>query len=209
VRVFVFALPFEAAGFRPCDGEACVWVAGVAGVGAARIFEERLATSQQPAMVISAGLAGALVSELTVGDIVVGEGSDERFLREISGGAGTAWTAGKIHTLDSIAATGKEKADLGKRTGAAVCDMESARLSGICRREGIPFAAVRAVSDTVTFDMPVPPGYLAHPKTGKPDVFRLCGTLLACPTRIPPFVQMIRDASRARGRLHHFLFALK
>lgn len=205
----MFALPFEAAGFCPLDGNAGVWVMGVAGAGAARAFEERLGTSDQPAMVISAGLAGALVSELCVGDIVVGEDSDETFLRKLPEGAGKAWTVGKIHTLDAIAAKAKEKTDLGKQTGAIVCDMESARMAGMCQRAGIPFAAVRAVSDTMAFDMPVPPGYLANPMTGKPDVLGLLGALLSRPTRIPAFVQMIRDASRARGTLHHFLSNLE
>ena len=205
MRVFVFALPFEAAGFRLLNGNAGVWVLGVAGAGAARLFEERLGTSEQPEMVVSAGLAGALVSELSVGDIVVGEDSDEAFLRKLPKGAGKARTMGKIHTVDAIAATAKEKTDLGKQTGAIMCDMESARIAGICHREGIPFAAVRAVSDTMAFDMPVPPAYLADPKTGKPDVLRLLGALITRPTRIPAFVQMIRDASRARRMLHHFL----
>jgi len=205
VRIFVFALPFEAAGFRPEHENSQVWVLGVIGNSAAEKFEERLNASDGPSLVVSAGLAGALRPGLLVGDIIVGADSEPRFLEKILPREGTTWTTGQIHTVDSIASTHQEKAMLAERTGATVCDMESARIAKICQSRGIAFAGVRAVSDTLGFDMPVPPQYLAHPETGKPDVPRLLSSLLKSPSKIPAFYQMIREASLARKALQAFL----
>ncbi len=209
MRVFVFALPFEAAGFRPSRAGDQVWVLGVAGVTAAKIFEERLGESERPSLVISVGLAGALEPGLFVGDIIVGEDSEPDFLEKILSIEGSAGKRGRIHTVDSIAATQQEKANLARETDAMVCDMESARIAKICQSRNIAFAGVRAVSDTKIFDMPVPSEYLAHPETGKPDVPRLLGALLKKPSKIPAFFQMVRDATRARKALGEFLSKLE
>ncbi len=209
MNIFVFALPFEAVGLQLANKNSHVWVLGVAGNSAAKRFEEQLGDSELPKLVISAGLAGALKPDLSVGDIVVGEDSEPWFLEKLHSREGNTWTRGQIHTVDSIASTHQEKAMLAERTGALVCDMESARIATICRTRGIAFAGVRAVSDTVDFEMPVPPQYLAHPGTGKPDVPKLIGSLLRKPSKIPAFFQMIRDASLARKALGGFLRQLE
>ncbi|MEX1119087.1 MAG: hypothetical protein WEB60_09860 [Terrimicrobiaceae bacterium] len=205
MRVFVFALPFEAAGFRSVSKSSQIWILGVAGISCAPRFEDRLDQVEAPSLVVSAGLAGALEPGLSVGDLVVGENSDPSFVKHLFSNEGPAWRRGFIHTVDSIVSTPREKALLAAQTGAIVCDMESARIAEICEGRGIPFAGVRAVSDTREFDMPVPPQYLAHPNTGKPDVSGLLGCLLRKPSKIPKFFQMVRDASRARRALHDFL----
>ncbi len=197
----MFALPFEAAGFRPADHSTQVWVLGAAGKSAAQKFVEHLDRSARPGLVISAGLAGALEPGLSVGDIIVGEDSEPGFLKKILSLEGTRWAEGKIHTVDAIASTQREKSDLARLAGAQVCDMESSRIASICQSRGIEFAGIRAVSDTLDFDMPVPPDSLAHPRTGKPDVPRLLISLLSRPSKIPDFFQMIRDANRARNVL--------
>jgi purine-nucleoside phosphorylase len=206
VTVFVFALPFEAAGFQPKSGE--VWVLGCAGVGAAVAFEKKLASAPRPNLVISTGLAGALQPGLKPGDLLIGEDSDSAFLKRLENVSGFAWKRGRIATVDSVMATSAAKARLAEQTSAHVCDMETARIAAICSHHNLRFAAIRVVSDSLAFEMPVPPDVLANPSTGKPNLPALAAYLLRHPTKIPDFFQMVADASLAKKRLAEFLTAM-
>lgn len=204
MRIFVFALPFEAAGFQKPSPSDEIWVLGCAGKFAGPAFEERLETVKQPDLVISAGLAGALKTGLCVGDLLVCENSDAKILEAAHR---KSWKIGRIETIDAIAGSRAEKSALAAKSGADACDMENARIAAICRRIGIPFAGLRAISDPLGFEMPVPAGILADPANGKTNLAALAANLIRHPGRIPSFFQMVADASRAKKCLHAALGA--
>ena len=116
--------------------------------------------------VISAGFAGALNEDLKVGDVIIAdtvltEGSDpigcSRGLLEAvppSGTLGYSIYTGKLLTVDHIVSTASEKSHIRARTQAHAIDMESHAAAETCRRRGIPFLAIRSITDMAHEDLP-------------------------------------------------------
>ena len=127
-------------------------VVGVsAGMGSARANEAvRVAREAgEVSMLVSAGLAGGCTPEMMVGQVVepatvVDSLSGARY--QISGGSGTLVTT---HTIAGV----KEKQRLFAAYGAAVVDMEAATVARLAEIQGVPFRAVKAVSDGHDFEL--------------------------------------------------------
>jgi 5'-methylthioadenosine/S-adenosylhomocysteine nucleosidase len=144
------------------------------GVGPSRAAAklEKLLQSLGPDKVLCIGYAGALSSELRVGELIVvrkallinpatvaassladveliGEwesaASDE--LTSLARKSGIAVHGGTILTSPFIIGDPSQKSMLNRRFGATVVDMETAAIARICSSHGIPFSCVRAVSD--------------------------------------------------------------
>ena len=129
--VVLFALEREAAPFRRAARGLRHVRARVSGVGRRRarlLAEQVLRELPAPRLVIAAGFCGALVPELRVGDVV---------------------TSPRIVTVDHLVSNPAAKRRLGEEHDADVVDMESAGVAEVCAGRGVPFFAVRAVSDTV------------------------------------------------------------
>jgi len=144
----LFALEREAAPFRSvADRDTPVAVTGI-GPAAARQAAARVIEDDRPDILVFAGFCGALRPTLRVGDVVV----PETVLDE----AGRQWPCaildsdrgGRLLTCGRLVATPDEKRHLAERFSADVVDMESAAVAELCANRGVPFAAVRAVSDT-------------------------------------------------------------
>lgn len=196
----VFALAFEAAGFRESRPGVHTLILGRAGSMAVGILEQSMARHGKPEAVILAGLAGGLDPSLQVGDQIL-------FVPGNGGKPGDAarairvppWREGAIITIPRIAGRASEKQALHKKTGGAACDMETASVSAFCDGMGIPFLTLRAISDTADRDLPV--SSLINPRTGKPDVAGLVFELARHPKKIPAFAGMLADAKTARDNL--------
>ena len=79
--------------------------------------------------------------------------------------------------------------------GFIAVDMETAAVAGVCERRGVPWSAVRSISDLVG----VTPGDvigLANPD-GTPNVGASIRYLLTKPWRIPQLVRLGLDAQGA------------
>jgi adenosylhomocysteine nucleosidase len=128
--------------------------------GAARFLERH-----RPAAVIGAGLAGALSPGLSVGDIVasrrvrfeVGDTAtpDPRLLeRALAAGA----RPGTLVTVDRPVVSAAAKAALAATAAggenALAVDMESAAWAREAAERGVPYIAVRAISDTADEELP-------------------------------------------------------
>ena len=135
------------------DGDA-VAVCGGIGPAAARRACQAVFALYGPEIVISAGFAGALTADLHAGDVVIpakvtdsGDGSST-----VSGtGAGT---------LVSVAAivNPAQKRILAKKYQAVAVDMEAAAVAKGAQTCGMRFAAVKAISDELDFEIPVVEG---------------------------------------------------
>lgn len=195
-----FALGFEAGPFRKKGGtNAQIWEIGAMGESFLAGFTALL-DREKPSLVISAGLAGALQSGLEAGDLFLASNfSDPAKLAGLTLPA--MIRSGSLETVDSVLTTGSVKRSLGKTSGALMVDMETARLAARCRDRQIPLIALRAISDSVDEDLPVPPEILADPASGQPDVPRLLAFLALNPGRIPAFVRMVGSARKATQRL--------
>lgn len=100
-------------------------------------------------LIISAGLAGALSPDLRVADIVqpatVTDGVDGLSI-QTSAGHGTLVTSGSL-------AEEVHKQSLA-RTGALAVDMEAFAVADVARIYGVPFIAMKSISDDLAFDLP-------------------------------------------------------
>jgi len=199
----VFALEFEAADFvsaaarRMCVD---VWHLGVTGQRAAAVFETKLA-KQTPALVVSAGLAGALTSDVGVGDVFVGVNETTPFLLDLLPSIARA----KLLTVSHVVSTVEEKKRLGVETCSQIVDMETAHLSRICADLRIPLLSLRAVSDTCAEDLPLPGNVLIDPQTGRPAPGLVFKHLLKNPGSAVGLNRLITNSKIARKHLSEAL----
>ncbi len=109
----------------------------------AMLADAELAKNMNLAGIISTGLCGALDPALKAGDVVV---QGDRLPASLP--AGRPCVRGQIYSLDRVVVTAAEKMDLHKNSGAVAVDMESAAVAAKAAEWGVPFAAIRAVSDS-------------------------------------------------------------
>ena len=127
-------------------------VVAVGGIGekCARRAAEAAVDDAGPKLLVSAGIAGAISPQLKVGDVlqireVVDVATGVRY--PASGGEGMLATSQDVS--DAL-----EKCQLLAKYGADVVDMEGAAVAQVATERGLKFAAVKAISDDVSFKMP-------------------------------------------------------
>jgi adenosylhomocysteine nucleosidase len=177
--VVLFALEREAAPFRrAARGWDCVRI-HVTGVGRrrARAAAERALTSPPPRLVIAAGFCGALVPDLRVGDVV----SD------------------RIISVDRLVGEPAEKRRLAEAHHALAVDMESDAIAAVCAERGLPFRAVRAVSDAVNTTLS--PRLVLLLSGGQVSPLKALAAVARQPSLLREFLRLARDTRLAAGNL--------
>jgi adenosylhomocysteine nucleosidase len=150
---------------------------------------------EKPDLCITSGLAGGLSETLRVADVVAAD--------RVSGPTGASIAcnppaltlalecgARRIHALYSapaIVITAEEKRQL-SAIGEAV-DMESRTILGESQQRNIPALALRAISDTATFDLPLDLNRALSPQ-GKIDRSRVLAAVVRRPTALPGLVRL-------------------
>jgi nucleoside phosphorylase len=184
-----------------------------------------LLDNHKPAKILMIGYGGALDPSLRVGDLVVGEraslfgehhaaqanladmrlagtwdldGSDE--LLEKGNGAGLSLKVGTILTLPHIIGTSEQKLSLHGRFQASVIDMESAALARASHLASVPFACVRAITDSVQDELLAP---FTYDPAATPSSRAL--KVIAAGKWIRRYSHWKENAAIARGRLREFL----
>ena len=116
--------------------------------------------------VVSFGLAGGLDPALTPGTMIVASGvvagSERRdcspalvrMLVEGFAGAGVTAREGLVAGVDAPVMTPEAKTTLFRESGALAVDMESHLAAAFAKRQGLPFAVARAVSDPARRTLP-------------------------------------------------------
>lgn len=162
----------------------------VAGVGVEKA-ERAAAALQRHARLtalLSTGFAGALLDDLSPGDLVLGGSTtlaaDAGLLR-LARDLDPAARAADVVTVPAVLRDAAAKRRLAERSGAAVADMEAAAVATVARRHGLDFLCVKAVLDT-------PAAPLASSYAG---VLSVLGETLRRPQTI---AGIKADASRAR-----------
>jgi adenosylhomocysteine nucleosidase len=135
---------------RVFERENAVALAGGIGSHAAGIAAQMVVEQYQPEMLISAGLAGALISSLKAGSVLTPNviidavtGAEYRS----SVGGGILLTAGEI-------ANHVAKPQLVEKFHALAVDMEAAAVAEVARQRNISFRCVKAISDEAGFVLP-------------------------------------------------------
>jgi adenosylhomocysteine nucleosidase len=176
-------------------------IAGGIGPRAARRAAESLLEAATPKLLVSAGMAGALTPAHCVGDVfipnVVISDTGEDFFTGV--GTGTLLTVPGVTGMDS-------KRDLGNRFAAEAVDMEAAAVAQIAKRHGVPFVAIKAISDELDFPMPDMSDYVTA--DGSFDTGRLVAHAILHPRMWGVLSRLKTNSARAACRLCLALHAL-
>jgi adenosylhomocysteine nucleosidase len=157
----------------------------------------------------SFGFAGALAPHLKPGALVVpsvvvapnGERFDvdagwrARLLKRIG-----AVEDGPVLGSDRPLATVEDKASAHRETGAVAVDMESHGIGAAARAAGVPFLAVRSISDTATTAIPSAALRGVSPDGGRNTLGVLLSLVLA-PWEVVALLRLVRDSDKALAAL--------
>jgi adenosylhomocysteine nucleosidase len=123
-----------------------------AGIGSrpARLTAESALSCYQPDLVISAGLAGATTPELKIGQEFI----PSTIVNSANGARLTAVTGSGVLVSASGVAGPEAKRLLTRQFAAMAVDMEAAAVAEVAEKKGVPFMAVKAISDEYDFAVP-------------------------------------------------------
>lgn len=199
VLAIVCAVPAEERMLRRFAGPGVRVI--VTGMGAGRAEDratEAIAAGATAA--ISVGFCGALHPSLQRGDVVVPArvrdavtGDEWRCDASLAHGAGAP--RGMLVTSDRVVSDPAARRAL---DGLAV-DMESAGTARACAQAGIPFAAIRAVTDRADEVLPDMQGVVDD--SGAVHPMRVLGRLVTRPRDIAAWARLARGARAARRGL--------
>ena len=159
-----------------CGHQVIIAVCGVGKVFAAMCAQVMI-LNYSPDAIINTGVAGALASELRVGDVAVAENvvqhdmdtspigdpvglisginmvqipADEKIssaLKKTAADIGMACLSGTIASGDQFIADKAKKAYIKNTFSAIACEMEGAAIGQVCYVNGTPFGILRSISD--------------------------------------------------------------
>ena len=155
----------------------CLAQCGIGKVHAALCAQSMIADFKVSA-ILNIGVAGALRPSLGIGDAVVADSAVQHdmdtspigdpvgmvsgpnivhfpcdsalssLLKRAAEEAGLRWESGAVATGDQFIEGTEKKIWLADFFGAAACDMEGGAIAQCCYEMNVPYAAVRAISDT-------------------------------------------------------------
>jgi adenosylhomocysteine/aminodeoxyfutalosine nucleosidase len=166
-------------------------IAGGIGPSAATDAARAMVARYRPEVLISAGVAGALVQGLKVGTVITpsviidsASGTEYRF----DAGSGVLVTASQI-------ANGASKQALVKKFQASAVDMEATAVAEIARQERISFRCIKAISDEAGFVMP--PLNQFVDQSGKFHTAKFVVWAALRPLRWPEIAALARNTKKA------------
>lgn len=199
-------------------GFACV----PGGGDAARLEAALESRAAEATIILSCGIAGALDPTLKVGDIVLymplcARESGNPECRAMHPAPlpprfrGGTWEKGLKAGLpqghpgliigqDHIAASPTEKAALHAQTGALAVDMETHIAARVAARHGLPFAAIRVISDTAHEALP-PAALVGMNPDGSMALGKVLASLARNPAQLPALIRTGRHAEVAFRQL--------
>ncbi len=139
---------------------------------------------------IAGGIGPTRVGEVVCPAVVVDRATGSEFVATPTGPV-----AGTISSSDEFVVDPARVAVL-VLEGVRALDMETAAIAAVCAARGVPWSAVRAISDLATDHPDAAVLGLAHPD-GSPNVRAAVRFMFTHPGRIPGLVRLGRNSSRA------------
>jgi len=189
----------------------------IVGGGDAAGLEQRLTAelANGARRVLSIGICGALCPELRVGDAIIASEIVDRSASHLTHGRWSRDLASRLpHAVlapltgtDEIAADREAKAELRARTRASAVDMESHIAARVAEKMGLPFAALRIVSDAAHRTLPEAARVAMLPSGGI-DVAAVIRAVLRAPRQLPALIRTAWEAEIAFAALFRCCRAL-
>ncbi len=225
IIIITAALPMEIAGIRRLGNFTMAALAGgleyyrgdvqgkdaalfVSGMGEDRAYATAKAAcaALQPKAYISIGLSAALKERLRPGDVVVGEGvvppdgeatyeADAGLLSVAREALKDAALFAPVTASRRVAWRSTDKRLIAANCPAAALDMETLGASRACAEAGVPFLAVRAISDSLDEDLPV--DFNRYMKDGGMDWPRFLSHIVTHLGAIPSLMRLGRQSRLA------------
>jgi adenosylhomocysteine nucleosidase len=208
-------------------GDADLWLAAT-GMGArcAAATAAPMLDDPRPALVVIAGVAGALDPKLQVGDLVIADQvitETEVLTPSLIPSLSHTPTPPHSHTgpivsLDQVLITAEEKAAAfaGRlphpptpphpHTPPLAVEMETAAVARLAEARRIPWCAIRAVSDTAAESLPLDFNRLRD-RSGDLPTSRVALAAITNPRAIPGLIRLGKNTSLAADRLAEALCA--
>jgi adenosylhomocysteine nucleosidase len=111
---------------------------------------------------------------------------------------------GKLVTTAHVVVRAAEKREIGRETGAIAVDMESAGAAAAATENGVPWLAVRVITDGADDDLPLDFNALSNPD-GSIDRARIVASTLLHPWKIPALIRLGRRSALGAQTLADFL----
>jgi adenosylhomocysteine nucleosidase len=152
-------LVYEGREFTFYESDYAAAVCGGIGAEFGRRAAEAIIVRYSPEVLISVGVAGALVPELHIGDtvfpaVVIDARDGSRHESAIRDAAlGKDPLSRTILVSSSNVAGAAQKKQLAKSYGAHVVDMEGASVARAAQIHNLPFLAIKGISDDVNFEI--------------------------------------------------------
>ena len=188
------------------DGEGVTVICG--GGDQACLADDLARLAPRAAAIISFGVAGGLDPSLKPGDLRVASGvvtadgsrypADPGWSTRLSARLGVS--IGLFASVDVPLADVAGKAALHARTGAATVDMESHVAAMAAQAVGVPFAALRAVTDTADRSLPHA-AIVGMRADGGVDLPAIFASLTKKPGQMPGLIRTGLDARKAFAAL--------
>ena len=188
------------------------------GMGAdrARTAAGMMIHSWNPSGLIVAGFAGALTAEVHPGDIVVAnrlfdcnEGVDliPTLLFPHLTAPNLCVHVGGMASSSHVVSTTKDRIELAKRTNNSIMvEMETAGAAQEAERLGVPWAALRAISDGIDDEMPFDFAGMTD-QFGEVNRLRVIGALIGKPWKLPALLQLAKRSRQAADSLSSAVYA--
>jgi len=114
---------------------------------------------------------------------------------------------GAVLTYYRVVTTGAEKRDIASHVRALALDMESAGALEACETNGVKWSVVRAISDGLDDDLPLPFDPFINDRSGEVNRGRVISAVMIQPWKIPAVVRLGRRSTLAARNLAVFVEA--
>lgn len=166
----------------------------------------------RPDLLVMAGVAGALAADLSVADVISADTvltPDEVLTPSVvPASALRPSRTGALLSLNRVLVTANEKRDACQPMSDGVTplavEMETAAVARVAMQHGVPWAAVRAVSDTAAESLPLDFNRL-RTADGDLPVSRVALAAVIIPRSIPGLIRLGGNTSAAAKSLAAFL----
>ncbi len=178
------------------DQHTTILITGIGTRNTQLSFQRTLATNT-PNCVFTCGFAGGLNPDHSIGTVLY-ETTCQFFDPIVFQKARTI--QGKFAHSDRILITPEEKQSLFKERQADAVEMESKIIHSICKKQNIPCATIRVISDRADESLPIDYNRVMTPDF-KLNISKLSLALMRSPSRIAPLIRFHKQTVFAANAL--------